>query len=97
LGDHRNLREPAAVEVDERRPGAMDPARLADVAELGRVLLEVDAVDANVAETPVRSVGNVVLADLVALREVRVEVVLAVEDRPRRDLAAERDGDPGGV
>ena len=30
----------------------MDAARLADVAELRRVLLDVDAVDANVAEPP---------------------------------------------
>ena len=36
---------------------------------------------------------DVVLADLVALRQVGVEVVLAVEDRARRDLALERRGD----
>ena len=35
----------------------------------------------------------VVLGDLVALRQVGVEVVLAVEDRARRELAAEREPD----
>ena len=36
---------------------------------------------------------DVVLADLVGLRAVGIEVVLAVEDRARRDLALERRGD----
>ena len=36
---------------------------------------------------------NVVLRYLVALRKIRVEVVLAVKDRPRRDLTAEREAD----
>src|SRR4051794_8194795 len=45
--------------------------------------------DAHVAELPVAAKRNVVLRDLVALREVRIEVVLAVEDRAWRDLAAE--------
>ena len=42
---------------------------------------------------PLLASGIVVLADLVALREVGIEVVLAVEDRPRDDLALERPGD----
>ena len=84
---------PAAVEVDQRGGGAVDPARLADVDHLRRVLLEVDAVDANVAQPPARGQRDVVLADLVALRVVGIEVVLAVEDRPRGDLALERQGD----
>ena len=37
--------------------------------------------------------GQVVLADLVVLRHVRVEVVLPVEQRVRRDLAVERETD----
>ena len=73
------------------RPG------VADVDQLRGVLLEVDAMDPDVAEPPVRSERDVVLADLVPLRQVRIEVVLAVEDRPRRDLAAERDRDPHRV
>src|SRR5436190_71979 len=40
-----------------------------------------------------RSEGDVVLADLVALGEVGIEVVLAVEDGSRRGLAAERQPD----
>ena len=61
-----------------------------DVHELGRVLLEVDAVDAHVAQLPAQAQRDVVLGDLVALGEVGIEVVLAVEDRARRDLAAQR-------
>src|SRR5215207_7142888 len=36
---------------------------------------------------------DVVLADLVRLRAVGIEVVLAVEDRPRGDLATQREPD----
>ena len=50
LGDDLDQRRAAAVEVDQRGAGAVDPARLADVDELRRVLLEVGAVDADVAE-----------------------------------------------
>ena len=50
LGDDLDQRRAAAVEVDQRGAGAMDPARLADVDHLRRVLLEVGAVDANTAE-----------------------------------------------
>ena len=42
---------------------------------------------------PPRHSGLVVLGDLVALGQVGIEVVLAVEDRPRRELAAERQPD----
>ena len=64
-----------------------------DVDQLRRVLLEVDAMDADVAEPAAGAERDVVLADLVRLRIVGIEVVLAVEDRPRRDLAAEREAD----
>jgi hypothetical protein len=37
LGDDLHQRRAAAVVVDERRAGAVDPTRLADVAELRRV------------------------------------------------------------
>ena len=50
LGDDLDQRRAAAVEVDQRGAGAVDPARLADVDQLRRVLLEVGAVDADVAE-----------------------------------------------
>ena len=52
LGDDLHQRGPAPVEVDERLPGAVDPPRLAEVDQLRRVLLEVGAVDADVAEPP---------------------------------------------
>src|SRR5215217_39037 len=51
------------------------------------------AVDAHVPQPAGRAERDVVLADLVALRVVGIEVVLAVEYRPRRDLALERQGD----
>ena len=93
LGDDLDQRRAAAVEVDQRGVGAVDPARLADVDRLRRVLLEVGAVDADVAEPAVAGKRDVVLADLVGLRVVGIEVVLAVEDRARRDLALQRRGD----
>ena len=68
---------------------AVDAARAALVDQLRGVLLHVHAVDAHVAEMARRGKRDVVLADLVALRQVGIEVVLPVEDRPRRDLALE--------
>src|SRR3954462_4445224 len=47
--------------------------------------------DAHVAQVPARAQRDVVLGDLVALGEVGIEVVLAVEDRARRDLTAQRE------
>ncbi len=64
--------------------------------QLRRVLLEVHAVDAHVAEPPAEAQRFVELADLVALGQVGVEVVLAVEDRARRELGAERRGRSSG-
>src|SRR5436305_4128901 len=49
--------------------------------------------DADVAEMTAPADRYVVLGDLVRLRAVGIEVVLAVEDRPRRDLAVERESD----
>src|SRR5919112_786756 len=83
----------AAVEVDQRGVGAVDAAGGTDVDRLRRVLLEVGAVDADVAEPAGAADRDVVLADLVGLRAVGIEVVLTVEDRPRRDLAFERESD----
>ena len=52
--------------------------------ELGGVLLEVDAVDPHVAQAAAAAQRHVVLGDLVALGQVGIEVVLAVEHRARR-------------
>jgi hypothetical protein len=84
---------PAAVEVHDARVRAVDAPAGADVVELGRVLLQVDAVQPDVAQPPAAAQGLVVLADLVALREVGIEVVLAVEDRARRQLGVQRQPD----
>ena len=93
LGHDLRERRAAAVEVDDARVGAVDPPARAQVDQLGGVLLEVHAVDAHVAELPAPAQGLVVLRDLVALGEVGIEVVLAVEDRPRRELRAQRGSD----
>ena len=90
LGHDLRQRRATAVVVDDRRVRAVDAAGLADVHELRRVLLEVDAVQPHVAQVAACAERDVVLGDLVALGEVGIEVVLAVEDRPRGDLAAER-------
>src|SRR5262249_59598368 len=66
---------------------------------LGRVLLEVRPHDPDLevavltrdAERAVDAERLVVLRDLVALRQVGIRVVLAVEERAGRDLAAERE------
>ena len=78
--------------------GPVDAPRLPHVHELGGVLLEVRARDLHVRAAGDRELAapgerEVVLADLVALGQVGIEVVLAVEDRALRDLAAEREPD----
>ncbi len=93
LGDDLRQRRAAAVEVHDAVRAAVDAPAGPRVDELRGVLLEVHAVDAHVAEVPATAQGLVVLADLVALGEVGIEVVLAVEDRPRRELAPERHAD----
>ena len=50
-------------------------------------------VDANVAESPAAAQRDVVLRDLVALRQVRIEVVLSVELRALGDVAPQRQTD----
>ena len=87
-------RHAGAVEVDQRLVAAVDPpAGPADVGRLAGVLLEVGPLDADPGavgqvEPAVDVERDVVLADLVRLRHVRVEVVLAVE-RARLDAAVE--------
>ena len=93
LGDDLDERRAAAVEVDDRRVGAVDAPRLPHVDELRRVLLEVHAVDAHVAQMARPAQRFVVLADLVRLGVVGIEVVLAVEDRAVGELAVERHPD----
>ena len=75
--------------------------RARHVERLARVLLEVRAADADASSAcrrrrrsrppPSKQSGHVVLADLVALREVGIEVVLPVPLRARGDRAAERE------
>ena len=60
-----------------------ESGKAADMAQLRGVLLHVHAVNADVAEPPAGRKRHVVLADLVALGEIGIEVVLTVEGRPR--------------
>ena len=100
--DDLDERRAGPVEVDERAVGAGDPALgAAHVHVLRRVLLEMGADDADLElavggrqrHLPVHAEGLVVLGDLVALRQVGIEVVLAVEDRALGDLAAEAEAE----
>src|ERR671911_1080315 len=67
LGNDLNQRSPAPVEVDEGGAGAVDPTGLTDVDHLRRVLLQMGAVNPDVAQATVHRKRFVVLADLVAL------------------------------
>ena len=93
LGHDLRQRRAAAVEVDDARVRAVDPTARADVDQLRRVLLQVHAVDAHVSQPASPAQRFVVLGDLVALGQVGIEVVLAMEDRPRGELRAERQAD----
>ena len=92
LGDDLHQGRSAAVEVDARGRGV--------VVDLRRVLLEVDVVDpdellravgARDLHAAADAEGTAVLGDLVVLRHVGVEVVLAVEGRMAVHLAAEHE------
>ena len=91
-------RHAGTVEVDQRIVTAVDATGgAADVRALAGVLLQVgpfhaDAHTARQVEMTVCVDGDVVLTDLVRLRHVRVEVVLAVEDA-RLDAAVQREAD----
>ena len=71
---------------------------------LTRILLEVNAGDIDLLQVTFRRFdfeeaidtnrGLPILADLIALWQVRVEVVLTVENRPAGNGAAERQGCP---
>ena len=79
LGHDLDKRRPAAIEVDDAAVRAVDPTAGPQVHELCGVLLEVHAVDPDFAKPPSPAQRDVVLRYLIALREIRVEVVLAVE------------------
>ena len=91
-----------AHDLDQRHAGAVEVHSAADagagdalVHQLSGVLLELDPVDPDLTLSDGHCAGSgervIVLSDLVALREVRIEVVLPLEDRRVRDLAPERE------
>ena len=86
-----------AVEIDQAAIGRVDV--------LAGVFLQVDADQADAGRAAVAGLTgqidvaaqaqwSLVLAYLVALGQVRIEVVFAVEDRPRRDFAMRRQAHP---
>ena len=94
-------RDPGAIEIDA---GGGDPFLAFRMERFPRVLLEVDPDEADslllaahmdVDRTPLAE-GTIVLGDLVALRKVRVEVVLSREDAPRVDRRADRESGHDG-
>ncbi len=97
LGDDLHQRHPGPVEVHAARGRGLERAL---VDELAHVLLEVHALDADLArpaarvdrEAPVLGERLLVLADLVVLRHVGVVVVLAREAVQAVHRAAERQG-----
>ena len=101
VGDDLDEGNTGSVVVDERVLGALDATgRAAHVGELAGVLLHVRALDRHREQATVRQLdldrarerdGLVALRDLVVLREVGVEVVLAGEAARGRDRAAERE------
>ncbi len=89
LGDDLEERRAGAIQIDAAR------VRKTLVKGLSRILLEVRPRDpdrlcgAVIEHDADRSVADdrmLVLADLIALRQVGIEIILAREDRPRCDL-----------
>ena len=95
-GDDLHQGHAGPVEVDIRHRGALVVQRLAGV------LFQMQPLDAHGGRFAVRQLDHhltlahdrrLVLADLVALRQVRIEIVLAVEHRAQIDLRIE--AEPG--
>ncbi|SLC92802.1 Uncharacterised protein [Mycobacteroides abscessus subsp. massiliense] len=106
FGDDLDQRHTGTVVVEQRLGGAGDPARLAtDVGQLAGVLFHVRTLDMHPPrgavfqrniEVAVERDRLVVLGDLIVLRLIRVEIVLAGEPAPGSDLAVQRQTDPDG-
>src|SRR5580700_3169665 len=95
--DNLHQRHTATIEVDQGRRGALE--HVAGVMHRPGVLFEVDAgdpasdglADDRKLEMSVDGQRQVVLRDLIALRQVRVEVVLPVELGEYGDVTVQRD------
>ncbi len=105
LGDDFEQRRARAVEVDAAGGVARAVEQPGFVQRLARVLFEVGAGELQAVrfavhqklDHPALHHGNLVLADLVALGQVRVEVVLAREDGARRDGGAQSQTEADGA
>ena len=101
LADDLDQRHAGAVEVDVRLAVGI---REAFVQQLAGVLLHMDAGDADApglsprfdVEVAADRQRPVVHRDLVPLRQVGIEIILAREDRQRLDIAAESQGGAQG-
>ena len=92
LGHDLHQRHAGAIEIDERHRGVLVVQRFAGI------LLEMQPLDADAHGLAVRQIDHdlaladdrrFVLADLVALRQIRIEIVLPVEHRFEIDLGVE--------
>ena len=100
-GNHLDQWDARAVEVEQSRFRGVNPPAIADVSRFAGVLLHVGTLDADPSgltvdrdiEVAVMTDRDVELGDLIALGEVCVEVVLAVEDRTLRHLAIDGKAD----
>ena len=100
LGDDLHQGHAATVEVDQAPARERSPSGYF-VEQLAGVLLQVEPMDAHgvprrQGDAAPLGQGLVVLADLVALGQVGIEVVLACEHRPPPDFAAEGQRQPYG-
>ena len=98
LRDNLHQRHPGPVQIHQR----MQPR----MRVLARILFQMGAVDANAFDAAVGQLDldpavaaqrQLVLGDLIALRQVRVMVVLTRKDRRLRDLAVERQPRAGSL
>ena len=101
LGDALHQRHARAVEIHQRIGAARDASVAGTgVSRLAGILFEMDALERAAAHrsvfTPVRHRAalrerHVVLRDLIIFGHIRIEIILAIELRERRNLRAERE------
>ena len=99
LGHNLHQRNTRTVVVDEGVFGSLNtPGGASNVGELASIFFHVGALNGHVDQSsivhldghrPFKRDGFVVLADLVVLRQVRVEVVLPSKARDRSDLTTQ--------
>ena len=84
LGDDLNERHTGAIQIDERFGRRVN--------QLSRVFFHVNPTQADAADMSARRQRLFELRDLISLRQVGIEIVLARENRARMNLAPVGDG-----